>query len=234
MNSNPEYDTVVSILRSAPYNWPTSVAPAREAVEEAAGKGMSAEAIAATADAYCHKAAEGVTLPASYPGGAYAWARHRQFAINKEMYLHDSRVALGLIVEVPVPHGPEARDFEAWLDNQKRGMSYQGIAFFDLSDPLSAKEWAGRLNAAKPENIPPNWLLNGLGDVYQAFVVEGLNTEWRGCGIMGSERKAFDDFRNYLGLSGQQVLDNLWAAHRLYDPRVKWLLGGVIVAGWED
>lgn len=229
------YETVVSILRGAPYNWPSDCAPEPTAIEEALTvPGNTPETVAARLEDFCRAQAAKIADPYGIPGAAYNLIRYRFFSRNREMWRSNTRIALGLVVEVPVPQGRVARNVIDWWANQEENVSYLGYPMLPLDDADGVKEREGRWRAALPENVPPIWSLNGLGIVYQFLVREGLNTEWRGFGYFGSERSAWDDYRNFLGLTAEMVLDNLHAARRLTGPRVKWLTGGARVEGWED
>ena len=178
---------VDTILRET-YGWPLDCAPEQNAVEEAAG---TPEQVAAQIDDWCRSVAATYVRYGIEPGSeaAYVQVRHLNFAIGVKFWRYNTRLALGLIHEIPEDKVRPAHTAQEWAENLAIGRDYLGYRNHDPASPEAA------LLYARAQNVPLDEAQAGLGIAWQFFLISGY--DWN-----------LDDHR---GLDVRQILDNLWA-----------------------
>ncbi|HRI07844.1 MAG TPA: hypothetical protein PKW35_08510 [Nannocystaceae bacterium] len=224
------YETVVSILHSPPYNWPADCAPAPEATAQALGT-ETPEQIVATLDNYVRgcmtgRRPDGLTSDSAW----YGQLVHEAFAIDKEMYEYGTALALGSIVEPPEDKIAAARSLSEWRRNQLLGRSWEGYRLLD-DTPEGNAEMERR--KAKAADVPLEWAAAGKAEIWERCVWEGFIPSAVDAlsAAYAVRYPSLDSVRN---LDGQQFLDNLHAAKRHGNVRMKWFQNGDLNPQWKD
>ena len=198
-------EAVTTILRNI-FGWENDEAPAPGAVEEYArlNPKAGADSIAATLENWLINTSLNLPKPYGWPGTAKTYLRMKAFTDGVEMWETKTAIALGLYVEPEVVQGPEAHNVDEWWANLMECLSYEGFKLLDLETTEGSDEWNKRLAVAT--KIPALWALSGLSLVYQILVLQGWHKPW-----VGGFGAPVVNVRDYIGASGQKILDNLWA-----------------------
>lgn len=224
------YEELCNILWTEK-DWPRGSSPAPVASGVELEKRMPAE-VAETLDNWLWDINAESERPPDFPSEA-AWKRqlcHQAFATGKEMWEHNTALALGHIVEPALDKIPEARSVSEWLRNQSLGRNRLGFHLVD-DTPEGADEMARR--KAKAEDVPIEWVAAGKAMHWRLAVIEGyIPVTLDGfSAVYASKNPRFDEIRNW---SAQDWMDNLRAAHKQGSVRQKWLLDGSLNPEWKD
>lgn len=223
------YDTVVSILRSE-YGWPADCAPAPEATALALAD-SSPEQIASTLDAYVRagmtgRRPDGLDSDAAWYGQLVT----ETFTVGREMWEFGTALALGLTVEPPEDKIAAARSVAEWRANQAVGRSWEGFRLLDDTTEGQA-EMARR--KARADGVPLDWAQEGKAEIWARCCIEGFvpATTDALSAAYAVKYPSLDSIRH---LDARQFLDNLHAAKRKGNVRVKWLANGSLNPAWQD
>lgn len=159
------YSSVLSLLHST-YGWPADCAPDESAVEEALAAGQTPEQVAAALES-------ALVAGAAQIGTFYGQTEDTKTILRRRLYgqaAHfngtDTRVALGLIHELPVDTIGAAQSPSQWWEWQDRLRNRLGEKLCD------ADEFARRMRYAAV--VPMEWRGPGVDPlIYQLAVREG-------------------------------------------------------------